>query len=223
MAFWLSSPITDPAMLAATAATLGIDFAVGKTTVAFALGVLGGGATLTLARATWVKEPLRENSLVGRLGSCNADQSDGVSWALWREEARRRRFFSEAAAITRLILICLVPAFAAEFALNAILNPEMIAPYVGSKSSWAIPLAVFVGGPAYIDGYAALPLVRALMDNGMAPGAAMAFLISGGVVSIWGAMAIAPVLKIKPFLLYLILAAAGSLLAGYGYESIARG
>ncbi len=31
MAFWLSSPITDPAMLATTAATLGLGFAVGKT------------------------------------------------------------------------------------------------------------------------------------------------------------------------------------------------
>lgn len=30
MAFWLSSPITDPAMLATTAATLGLSFAVGK-------------------------------------------------------------------------------------------------------------------------------------------------------------------------------------------------
>ena len=46
----------------------------------------------------------------------------------------------------------------------------------------------------------------------------MAFLISGGVVSIWGAMAIAPVLKLKPFLLYLVLAILGSLAAGYLFE-----
>lgn len=46
----------------------------------------------------------------------------------------------------------------------------------------------------------------------------MAFLISGGVVSIWGAMAIAPVLKLKPFLLYLVLAILGSLAVGYLFE-----
>lgn len=46
----------------------------------------------------------------------------------------------------------------------------------------------------------------------------MAFLVCGGVVSIWGAMAIAPVLKLKPFLLYLALAVLGSLAAGYVFE-----
>ncbi|WP_251363966.1 permease, partial [Epibacterium ulvae] len=66
--------------------------------------------------------------------------------------------------------------------------------------------------------HAALPLTRGLIENGMSEGAAMAFLISGGVVSIWGAMAIAPVLKLKPFLLYLALAVLGSLAAGYIFE-----
>ena len=50
----------------------------------------------------------------------------------------------------------------------------------------AIPAAVFVGAAAYIDGYAALSLTRVLIDNGMSQGAAMAFLVSGGVVSSWG-------------------------------------
>ena len=48
----------------------------------------------------------------------------------------------------------------------------------------------------------------------------MAFLVSGGVVSIWGAMAIFPVLRLKPFLLYLALAVSGSLIAGYVFDSI---
>ena len=49
----------------------------------------------------------------------------------------------------------------------------------------------------------------------MSASAAMAFLVSGGVVSIWGAMAIFPVLKLKPFLLYLALAAVGSMISGW--------
>jgi hypothetical protein len=53
------------------------------------------------------------------------------------------------------------------------------------------------------------------MEHGMSPGAAMAFLVSGGVVSIWGAMAIFPVLRLKPFMLYLVLAACGSMIAGW--------
>lgn len=52
----------------------------------------------------------------------------------------------------------------------------------------------------------------------MAPGAAMAFLVSGSAVSIWGAMAIFPVLKVKPFLLFLFLAVIGSLLSGWLFQ-----
>ena len=79
---------------------------------------------------------------------------------------------------------------------------------------------MLIGSPAYLDGYAALPLTRGLIDHGMSPGAAMAFLVSSSVVSIWGAIAIFPVLRIKPFLFYLALAAIGSLLVGWSYDWI---
>ncbi|MEM9912525.1 MAG: permease [Pseudomonadota bacterium] len=220
MAFWLSSPITDPAMLATTAATLGISFAVGKTVAAFGLGILGGMATAFFSNRSWARSALRDTGLARRLSTsrCGADQS--FDPYVWRTEARRAAFGRQFHATARLILICLTPAFAAEYALNAALTPDALAQYVGEDQWWAIPAAVFVGGPAYIDGYAALPLTRGLIDSGMSEGAAMAFLISGGMVSVWGAMAIAPVLKTKPFMLYLVLALSGSLAAGYAFEWI---
>jgi uncharacterized membrane protein YraQ (UPF0718 family) len=62
--------------------------------------------------------------------------------------------------------------------------------------------------------------VRGLIDHGMSQGAAMAFLVSGSVVSIWGALAILPVLKLKPFLLYLALALCGSAATGWIYNAL---
>ena len=218
MAFWLSSPITDPAMLAATAATLGVGFAVGKTIAAFGLGLWGGTITAVLAGRDWTRVPLRDNRIVGQLARPYCDTPVIFDPTIWKSTDRRARFQRTFMSTTRLILICLIPAFAAEFALNALLQPESLSDYVGADVWWAIPFAVFVGAPAYLDGYAALPLTRGLMDHGMSPGAAMAFLVSGGVVSIWGALAIFPVLKLKPFLLYLVLAVTGSLTAGYLFE-----
>ncbi len=215
MAFWLSSPITDPAMLATTAATLGMSFAIGKTLAAFGLGLFGGAITILFSKAPWALNALRDNGLARHLSArrCAAPRSFDP-W-VWRTKARRQSFIAQFRATARLILICLIPAFAAEYALNAALTPGALAAYVGEDQWWAIPASVFVGAPAYIDGYAALPLARGLIGNGMSKGAAMAFLISGGVISIWGAMAIAPVLKLKPFLLYIFLAVLGSLAAGY--------
>lgn len=218
MAFWLSSPITDPAMLATTAATLGVSFAIGKTIAAFGLGLFGGAITGVFATSPWALNALRDNGLARQLIAARCGAAQTFDPWVWRTQARRQAFGAQFWATTRLILICLIPAFAAEYALNAALTPGSLVKYVGEDQWWAIPAAVFVGAPAYIDGYAALPLTRGLIENGMSKGAAMAFLISGGVVSIWGALAIAPILKLKPFLLYLALAVAGALAAGYVFE-----
>lgn len=218
MAFWLSSPVTDPAMLATTAATLGLPFAIAKTAAAFGLGLVGGAATALLARQRWVQTPLRDNGFVGRLGRTGG--SEAFRARIWRDRARTARFWRDARSLTRLILISLTPAFAAEYALNGLLRADALSAYVGAQTRWAVPLAVLVGAPAYVDGYAALPLVRALLEHGMAPGAALAFLVSGGVVSIWGALAIAPVLRVGPFLLYLALALTGSMAAGWTFGAL---
>lgn len=219
MAFWLSSPITDPAMLATTAATLGIGFAIGKTAAAFGLGIYGGAAVALFQDQPWAMKPLRSNRFVGNLG-CGTGTDVDFDAAVWRTPERRSRFAKETWATTRLILICLVPAFAAEYVLNALLRPGSLAAYLGADVWWAIPAAVIIGGPAYVDGYAALPLTRALIEHGMSQGAAMAFLVSGGVVSVWGAIAIFPVLKLKPFLLYLTLALSGSMATGWLFELV---
>jgi len=218
LAFWLASPVTDPAMLAATAATLGWAFAVGKLLAAIGLGALGGAAGMIVSDRSWTRSPLRTNWLVGTLsaGQCGTECGSGTfDYRIWRDPDRRARFWREAWSVTRLMLLVLIPAFAAESLLNAWLSPSALSAYLGSDTVFAIPLAVLVGGPAYLDGFAALPLTRGLMEHGMSPGAAMAFLVSGGVVSIWGAMAIFPVLNLRPFLFYLALAIGGSMIAGW--------
>lgn len=218
MAFWLSSPVTDPAMFATTAATLGWTFAVAKSLAAFGLGVLGGTVTAAINAPAWTKNPLREGGLAARITSQSACGVTTFDASIWSDASRRKIFVGEAWALTKLVLVCLTPAFAAEHLLNDLLQPQALMDYVGRDTWWAVPLAVFVGAPAYLDGYAALPLTRSLMDHGMSPGAAMAFLVSGSVVSIWGAMAILPVVRGRPFLLYLGLAVVGSLASGWLYE-----
>lgn len=220
MAFWLASPITGPAILSATVATLGWEFAIGKAMAAIGLGLFGGGVTALVASRDWATSPLRSNRIVGSLGGQCGECTEATARfdpRILRDPARRARFVRASWSITRLILLVLTPAFAAEYLLNAWLEPNAVAAYVGRDSAFAIPLAVIVGGPAYIDGYAALPLTRALLEHGMSAGAAMAFLVSGGVVGIWGALAIFPVLKLKPFLLYLGFAAVGSMVSGWTF------
>jgi uncharacterized membrane protein YraQ (UPF0718 family) len=54
----------------------------------------------------------------------------------------------------------------------------------GSGNIYNVPLAATLGLPFYINSEASLPLIRAMLDNGMSQGAALAFLISGSGTSI---------------------------------------
>ena len=80
-------------------------------------------------------------------------------------------------------------------------------------------LAAIVGAPLYLDGYAALPLVRGLMERGMAEGAAMAFLIAGGITSAWTALPVFALVRLPVFLAYIVMAVVGSMLAGWLYAA----
>ena len=97
---------------------------------------------------------------------------------------------------------------------------EAIAGLVGGDSIWAIPLAAIVGVPAYLNGFAAIPLMSGLMELGMAPGAALAFMVAGGVSCIPAAIAVFALVRLPVFFWYLGLALAGSLIAGIVFQII---
>ncbi len=219
MAFWLSSPVTGPTMLIATWALLGPGFAIGKMIAAFALGIFSGVVTALLVRTQMVQNPLRPKRFMDS-GQCGTCTPTDFSFQIWREPARMRVFRANLVSTTRILVVCLLFAFSAEFLLRDLLPSHLLTTYVGAESSYAIPLAVLVGAPMYLDGLAALPLVRGLLDLGMSPGAAMALLVSGGAVSIWGVFAVALVLRPSTIALFVTLAVIGSLVIGYAFGAI---
>jgi uncharacterized protein len=212
MAFWLSSPVTDPAMFAVTWAVLGTAFAIGKMVAAFALGIIAGTGTAALTSTSMVQRPIRASRIAASSegGNCTPD---GFSFRIWQEPDRMRVFRAELLSITKLIVLCLSFPFSAEFLLRDLLPPHLLATYVGEDSIYAMPLAVLVGATIYLDGYAALPLVRGLLDLGMS-------LMSGGAVSIWGAMAVVAVLRPATIALFVTLAVSGLLAIGYAFGGI---
>ncbi len=99
------------------------------------------------------------------------------------------------------------------------LPAEVIAANLGGEAGLAIPLAVAIGVPAYLNGFAAVPLIGELMSMGMAPGAALAFLVAGGVTSLPAAMAVFALVRRGVFVWYLVLSGLGALAAGFGYQA----
>ena len=98
---------------------------------------------------------------------------------------------------------------------------ELIASVLGGNGFQPILLGALVGAPAYLNGYAAVPLIDALLSQGMAPGAAMSFVVAGGVSSIPAAIAVWALVKPRVFAAYLGIAMVGAMLAGLAWGVIA--
>lgn len=115
-------------------------------------------------------------------------------------------FVAEAWATTKLVLPWMSLALTLESLMQTWLPAEVVAPVLGTGNAFAIPLAVLVGTPLYLDGYAALPLIQGLLELGMSPSAALAFLVSGGITSLYAALAVFALICVPVFVLYLALA-----------------
>lgn len=222
MAFWLASPIMDPELFFLTAGPLGFDFALAKTAAAVLMGLIGGAATWALMRAGRLTDPLRpEVAGCGGCGRPTLPDAAAVRWRFWQEPERRQRFRRQSLVTAGFLGKWLTLAFALESLMLAYVPAETVGALLGGDGLLAVPLAVLVGMPAYMNGYAAIPVVAGLLELGMQPGAAMAFMAAGGVSSIPAAIAVFALVKLRVFFWYLALAVVGSLAVGYGYGLVA--
>lgn len=92
---------------------------------------------------------------------------------------------------------------------------EAIAGVLGEDSAFAVPLAALVGVPLYLNELGALPIVSGLLEEGMQPGAAIAFLVAGGVTSIPAMAAVWSIVRPRVFALYVGIGVFGASLLGF--------
>ena len=221
MAFWLSSPIMDPSMFVLTVGTLGTTFAVYKTFAAIAMGLIGGFGTWALLSSGAFTNPLREGVGNGGCGASALRSPKEVHWKFWTESGRRDQFRNNALHNLNFLGKWLTLAFFLESLMVAYVPADLVVSLVGGDSILPIILATLVGVPAYLNGYAALPLVGGLIEQGMAPGAGMAFLLAGGVTSIPAAIAVYALARLPVFFTYLVFSLIGSLTLGLLFNLMA--
>lgn len=220
MAFWLASPLMDPAMFLITSGTLGFEFALAKTVSAVGLGLFGGFAVKTFAQTPVFADPLRPAGSGGGCG-CGSPFKGTPVWTFW-EEPKRREVFRDTVLENAMFLgKWLLLAYLLESLMLTYVPAEWIGSFLGGEGVWPIVLGALVGAPAYLNGYAAVPLVDALLAQGMSPGAAMSFMLAGGVSCIPAAVAVWALVKPRVFASYLGLAFVGAVAAGLGWAAIA--
>ncbi|MBU2983487.1 permease [Lentibacter algarum] len=221
MAFWLASPLMDPAMFSITAGGLGFDFAIAKTIAAVGVGLLGGMGTMLLKTSPVFADPLRAKPQIG--GCCGVQKpfAGKPHWTFWDDSERRKTFRDTFLENGIFLAKWLLLAYVLEYMMLTFVPAEAIASVLGGEGIKPIILGALVGAPAYLNGYAAVPLVSGLIEQGMSQGAAMSFVVAGGVSCIPAAVAVWALVKPRVFAAYIGFAFVGAALAGFAWQAIA--
>ena len=220
MAFWLSSPLMDPPMFIYTAGELGLAFAIAKTLAAIGIGLVGGLGVRALSGTGYFNDPLKEYKTGGCGCSARKAFSGAPVWKFWTEGERLTVFRKTVSENALFLLKWLSLAYLIEALMVRYIPAETVASVLGGDGLQPILLGALVGGPAYLNGYAAVPLMSGLLDQGMSDGAAMAFVLAGGVSSIPAALAVWALVKPRVFAAYLGFAMVGAVSAGVIWNAV---
>jgi len=220
LAFCIASPIMDPEMFILTAAGLGLEFAVVKTIAAVGMGMFAGFLALALSRAGLLSDVLKPIATPSCGASGAPDRAKPPVWRFWRQADRRATF--REAALGNFVFLgrWLMFAFLLESLMLAYVPDTLVATWLGSGNDWALPLAVAVGVPAYLNGYAAIPLVGGMIELGMSPATGMGFMLAGSVTSLPAAIAIWSLARMRLFALYVAVGGIGALIAAASWQAV---
>ncbi len=125
-----------------------------------------------------------------------------------------RRLLRESGAATLMVAKFMLLALVLEALFTLYVPREWVIALVGQSSRMAILTAALVGAPLYTSNLTALPMVGALLGQGMSPSAALSFLIAGPITTIPAMAAVWGLVHRRVFALYVGFALVGAVLLG---------
>jgi uncharacterized protein len=226
VAFMVASPLTSPSELIFSAGLFGWGFALVFFVGTIVLGLTAGAVAGLLDRAGWLRDQARVRSSDScATGACRIEQPVRVSLgpgaasvAEFQSLQERLKVDELAREIWRtgrkLLIFFLAFTFVGYLAIEAI--PTMwLTGYLGEGSALGVPLAAVLGIPVYINTEASLPLVAAMMEGGMGPGPAMAFLVTGAGTSVGAISGLFVIARKRVVALVVVMLLVGSLALGW--------
>lgn len=153
------------------------------------------------------------------------DDDDGASWwpqavASLRSGRNWRLTGRNIARSTLTLGKWLVFACVFEGVISVYVPAHFVTDALGGRGLTAIPLAVGISVPLYLNGIGAIPIVAGLLAKGIVQGAAVSFLLGGAVTTIPAMIAVHRVVNNKVFALYLSYGIVGSIMLGFCAELI---
>ena len=228
VAFMVASPLTSPSELLFSAGLFGWPFALIFFVGTIVLGFAAGGVAAALDRTGWLRNQARVQAVDDtgcESGSCAVSQpvligvGPGTASVVEMPTRRRRwrldEFGREILTVGRKLAWFFLAFTAIGYLAIEAIPTAWLTDYLGDGSVFAVPMAALLGIPAYINTEASLPLVATLMDGGMGPGPAMAFLVTGAGTSVGAISGLFVIARKRVVGLVVALLFAGALAMGW--------
>ncbi len=190
IAFIIASPLVNPSLFFLTLTRLGVEIALARVIVAFALGFIGGFISEWIIKS--IKNP--ENF------EQRPKQTRTFLQDFWRNSVFLGKYFAVALLISAVV--------------KAMVSPQLVTEILGRHIQGSLVIAIALGVPFYSCGGAAIPFVEVLSDMGMNKGAVLAFFIAGPATKLETLYVFKSMLGIKVFVYYLLITIIGAYLAG---------
>lgn len=185
VAFIIASPLTSPDEVFYSAGLFGWPFALTYFVAAVSAGITGGFLAHLLERNGWLANQVRFKP--GSVVSCCRTEVQPMSKGVG-VRSNGHAYGKETILVGRRLLLMFTLASFLGYLVNDLVPTIWIHAFFGSGKGWSVPFAATLGIPFYLNTSSSLPIVRAFLDNGVSPGAALAFLLVGAGTS-FGALA----------------------------------
>ncbi|MFQ5953066.1 MAG: permease [Candidatus Omnitrophota bacterium] len=212
MVFLISSPLMSPSAFIITLGGLGPALATGKITAALIIGLAAGLVTHHLTRLGY----LGRHTL-----KLKDDDYHSSSPSLGEPRSRSQvfqAFLRGTYGMTRMIGKYLLVALVLQVLLKRYVPAEWVEGILGSSQAWSVVLSSIIGVPLYVNGISAVPVLQGLLRMGMDPGAVLAFLVAGPVMTVPSVVAVMALVRRQALYVYVSVGLLGAIFMGYSYQ-----
>ena len=124
--------------------------------------------------------------------------------------------------MTRMIGKYLLLALVLQVLLKRYIPTEWVESVLGKSQAWSVVLSSIIGVPLYVNGISAVPVLKGLLNMGMDPGAVLAFLIAGPVMTVPSVVAVMALVRRQALYVYVSVGLLGAIFMGYAYQIFVR-
>jgi uncharacterized membrane protein YraQ (UPF0718 family) len=209
LSFLISSSSLNPQLFFVTWGGIHMEMALVRLGTVLLFSLLTGMLlTIIPAGAILARAGIEESQKI-RSNAGHSAEKPGLRKSL-------RGILNESKYIGWYILIgCIIGA-----AIEVFVPGDWLTGWFGSRPLGSIMIAAVLGVPVYVCGGGAIPLVNTLLEKGLNPGAALAFLTVGQTVRITPLFALAALVRARYILIYVAAVIIYAVLFGLIYSTI---